>query len=138
MSDKKVEFIEPPSIKAGRLLVSKGFGLASSIGIASNSPNETSSLGVLHKDPDMKPRKYLFGLFEREPQRVFLGTIWFDSDGRGAHEQHWVFEIRGRKYVELCAQLAKDMASTFNVQIVLRLVQEQPVFETCSINIETF
>jgi hypothetical protein len=132
MNDK-VEFVdyqESLSIKVGRFLLSKGFDLASSTGLASNSLVATDSLGVLRKDPEARPRTYLFGLIKREPRRMFLGTVWFSNSPRGTTEQSWVFEAYGRKHVELVRQLAEEMASTFNVKITLRLVREQPDVET--------
>ena len=132
MSDK-VEFVdyqESLSIKVGKFLLSKGFDLASCTGLASNSLVETCSLGILRKDPEAKPRKYLFGLITREPRRGFLGTVWFSNSARGASEQNWVFEAYGRKHVELVRQLAEEMASTFNAKIALRLVRDQPDVET--------
>ena len=133
MNDKKVEVVdyqESLSIKVGRFLLSKGFDLASSTGLASNLLVETCSLGILRKDPEAKPRKYLFGLITRKPRRGFLGTVWFSNSARGASEQHWVFETYGRKHVELVRQLAEEMVLTFNVGIALCLVREQPAFES--------
>jgi len=132
MNDK-VEFVdyqESLSIKVGRFLLSKGFDLASSTGLAEYTLSQSDSLGILRKDPDAKPRKYLFGLIKREPRRGFLGTVWFSNSARGANEQGWVFEAYGRKHIELVRQLAEEMASTFNTKIALRLVREQPDVET--------
>ena len=134
MNDK-VEFVdyqESLSIKVGRFLLSKGFDLASSTGFAEHTLSQSDSLGILRKDPDAKPRKYLFGLIKREPRRAFLGTVWFSNSACGASEQNWVFEAYGRKHVELVRQLAEEMASTFNTKIALRLVREQPDVETMS------
>lgn len=128
MSDK-VEFVESLSIKVGRFLLAKGFGLASCAGFALDSLDKTDSLGILFKDPETKPRKYLFGLFKRNPRRMFLGTVWFSNSACSAGEQNWVFETYGRRYVELVRQLAKEMASAFNVKISLRLTREQPNVE---------
>ncbi|PIR86507.1 hypothetical protein COU13_00515 [Candidatus Kaiserbacteria bacterium CG10_big_fil_rev_8_21_14_0_10_43_70] len=132
MSDK-VEFVdyqESLSIKVGRFLLSKGYDLASCTGLASNSLVETDSLGILRKDPEARPREYLFGLITRDPRRMFLGTVWLSNGSLGATEQNWVFEAYGRKHVELARQLAEEMASTFNVKIALRLVRDQPDVET--------
>ena len=103
---------------------------ASGAGVALNSLVATDSLGVLCKDADAKPQKYLFGLITPKPRRMFLGTVWFSNSARGAGEQNWVFEAYGRKHVELVRQLAEEMASTFNVKIILRLVREQSDVET--------
>lgn len=86
---------------------------------------DADSLGVMYKDPEVKPRKLLFGLFTQEPFLEFLGTIWFSNSLRQANEEQWVFEVHGRKYVEPAMQLAEDIASTFNVKISLQLVSEQ-------------
>ena len=131
MSDevKFVDYQESLSIKVGRFLLSKGFDLASCTGLAEHTLSQSDSLGILRKDPDAKPRKYLFGLIKREPRRGFLGTVWFSNSARGASEQNWVFEVYGRKHVELVRQLAEEMASTFNAKIALRLVRDQPDVE---------
>jgi hypothetical protein len=91
---------------------------------------EADSLGILWKDPDAKPRKRLFGLIKLEPRRWFLGTIWFNNSARGTGEQKWILEVYGRKHIALVRQLAEEIASTFNVKIHLRLVREEPDFET--------
>jgi len=132
MNDR-VEFVdyrESLSIQVGRFLLSKGFDLASSNGLAEHTLVQSGSLGILLRDPEAKPRKYLFGLITREPRRMFLGTVWFSNSPRGASEQNWVFEVYGRKHVELVRQLAEEMALVFNVKIVLHLVREQPDVET--------
>jgi hypothetical protein len=137
----KVEFVdyqESLSIKVGRFLLSKGYDPASCTGVATNSLVETSSLGILRKDPEAKPRKYLFGLITQNPRREFLGTIWFYNSARGASEVKWVFEVYGRKHVGLVKQLADEIASTFNVKIDLRLVREQPEVETYWTDIEVW
>ena len=130
MEAELVEYQESLSIKVGRFLISKGFDLADSTGMAARSLAQSDSLGILRKDPEAKPRTYLFGLIKREPRRMFLGTVWFSNSPRGATEQNWVFEAYGRKHIELVRQLAEDMASTFKVKIALRLVREQPDVET--------
>lgn len=132
MSDKVkfVDYQESLSVKVGGFLLSKGFDIASCGGIASNSLVETRSIGILRKNHEAKPHRYLFGLVTREPRREFLGVIWFNNGMRGASKQNWVFEAYGRKYVELVRQLAEEMASTFNVKIAINLVQEQPDVET--------
>jgi len=132
MNDKVdlVNYQEPLSIGVGSFLVSKGFSLASSIGVASSLLEKTDVLGILYEDPDVKPQKCLFGLIKQKPERMFLGTIWFSNRVRGANERNWVFEVNGREYVKLTRQLSEEMAATFNVKIVLRLVCEQPKVET--------
>jgi len=133
MNDK-VEFVdyqESISIKVGRFLLSKGFDLADSTGMAICSLVQSSELGILRHDPEAKPRKYLFGLIKREPRRMFLGTVWFSNSARVcASEKNWVFEAYGRKHIDMVRQLAEEMASTFNAKISLRLVREQPDVET--------
>ena len=124
-----VDYQESLSIKVGRFLLSKGFDLANTTGMAARSLIENDSLGILRKDPEAKPRTYLFGLIKQEPRRMFLGIVWFRNSPHGATEQNWVFDAYGRKHVELVRQLAEEMASTFNVKITLRLVSEQPCVE---------
>ena len=125
-----VDYQEALSILVGKAILAKGFDLASCSGMALNQLNSDSSLGILHKDPEAKPLKYLFGLIIRQPRRAFLGTIWFSNEARGATEQNWILEAYGRKYIELVRNLADELASTFQVKITLRLVREQPDTET--------
>lgn len=131
MSNKTefVDYEESLSVKVGRFLLSKGFDLASSIGYGSPSEVEDRSLGILHKDAEVKPHKYLFGLITQEPRRGFLGVVWFNNSAHGAGGRNWVFEVYGRKHLELAGQLAEEMASTFNTKITVRLTSEQPKVE---------
>lgn len=126
-----VDYQDALSIRVGKFLLAKGFDLASSSGVASDSleETETCSLGILYKDPDAKPRTYLRGLIKIQPRRAFLGTVWFGS-AHDATEDNWVFVAYGRKYIEMVRELADEMAATFNVTIVLRLVRDQPDVES--------
>jgi hypothetical protein len=124
-----VDYQEPFSIRVGNFLISRGFDLANCAGFEISELSRDHSLGILSRDLTAKPRK-LFGFYITKPRRIFLGTIWFDHDSRGADEQNWVFEVHGREHVELLKQLAEDLASTFNVKIALRLQNEQPCFES--------
>jgi len=124
-----VDYQESISIKVGRFLISKGFGPALGSGLALNSLVAADSLCILYEDADAKPRKYLFGLIKRKQRRMYLGTIWFSNDARSASKQNWVFDMYGRKYVELVRQLTEEMARTFNVKITLRLIAEEPGVE---------
>jgi hypothetical protein len=126
----EVTYSEPFSIKVGKLLLSEGFDLASCTGFAKYELVEDNSLGILCKNLEAKPKKYLFGLIKKEPRKIFFGTVWFNNSARGANEENWVFEVYGRKYIGLVRELAEDMALTFNVDISIRLVQEQPDFES--------
>lgn len=125
---KFVNYQEPLSIKIGRFLLERGYDHASSIGVA-NPLTKTNALGILRKDPDVKPRKSLFGLITHKPRRTFLGVLWLDDKVRGANDQVWVFEAYGRQYIELLKELSEDMTATFGVNIELRLVREQPEIE---------
>ena len=132
MNKKLVDYQESPSIKAGRFLLSRGFDPASRTGLAEESLVESRSLGILRKNPEAKPRKYLFGLITGKPRRWFLGKIWFNEDKLGATEQNWVIEVYGREHIEMIQKLADDMASTFNIKIAIRLVRDLPHAETYS------
>lgn len=125
---ESVDYKEPYSIKVGKFLLLRDFVLSSCTGSANYSLVEGRVIGILRKDPEAKPQKYLLGLLTREPLRAFIGTIWFE--GRGASETRWVLEVYGRKHVELLKQLGEEMASTFNTHIDIRLVTEQPKLET--------
>lgn len=132
--NERIEFVdyqEALSIKVGKWLLQKGFGLASPTGLAlcPSSLGATDSFGILWRNPDTKPRKHLFGLIKRDPRREFIGTIWFSNIVRGASKQEWVFEAYGRKHIKLVKQLAEEMVLDFNVKIFLNLVREQPDVE---------
>lgn len=109
----------------------KGFSLASYTGLAFDEVEDyaSSSVGILYLDPDAKPTTYLWGLLSRPPRRSFLGVVWFSDSARGAHEQHWVFEVHGQKYLELARQIAGELASLFGVDISVRLQSAQTVQE---------
>lgn len=125
-----VDYQESLSIKVGKWLLQKEFYPADHSGMATQSLVQTDELGILWRDPEAKPRKYLFGLIKQEPRRGFIGTVWFSNSARGANEQNWLFEMYGRKHIELVRQLTEEMSSSFNVKISLRLVREQPDVET--------
>lgn len=127
---EKVDYQEAISVKVGKYLLERGYDLASDEGLALPLVGEANALGILQRNQDAKPKKYMFGLItRREPRRVFLGVIWFRDSTRGATNEHWVLETYGRGYVELVRQLAEEMTSTFNVKITICLVQEQPKVE---------
>lgn len=134
--EKAVEFVDYRDLlgeKISSFLLSKELAIANTSGMAWQcSRASNSAVGILYKDPDEKPLKYLFGLITREPRRRFLGTIWFMNDARGANGQNWVFEVHGRKYVELAKKLAEEMSSDFGAKITLRLESEWPEVERIS------
>lgn len=124
-------YTEPMSIQVGRFLISNGFYIASGNGIESNSLIKAPYLGILYKDPGVKPRKYLFGLISRKPRRSFLGIIWFNHNNTPSNdEQNWSFEVLGRNHIDLAKKLAEEIASTFNAKISIRLASDQPEVET--------
>lgn len=140
MNDKVelIDHCESIAMQVGRFLLSKRFDLADNTGMAC-SLNQVdnisilgSELGILYKDPNTKPHKYLFGLITLKSRRIFLGTVWFINRVRSANEQNWVFEAHGRKHLELIRQLIEEMVSTFSVNIVLCLTYKQPNTEIYS------
>jgi len=124
-----VNYNEASAIRVGQILRSKGFCPASCMGERLTTLQNDDSIGILYKDPDLKPRSFLFGLIKREPRRVFIGTIWFSNDLRNADKTNWVFEVKGRRYVEMLKRLAEEIASACNVKIDLRLIAEHPEVE---------
>ena len=114
MTKAKFGSQESLSLRLGHFLLSKGFEI-------SPTQVETTSFKIFRKDPEAKPRKYLFGLITKEPPEDFLGIIeLFPDDTRN---EDWIFYIHGRKHVELIKQLADDMASTFSVKITIKLIR---------------
>lgn len=127
----KIESVdyESLSLKVREFLLSKELGLAVETPIVWNSKAKTRSLDIVRKDPDAKPRKYLFGLITLKPRQEFLGTIWF-SNKAGTNKYYWVFEVYNHEHVDLAKQLAGEMASNFNTKITLLLVRGQPSLES--------
>jgi hypothetical protein len=103
---------------------------ASSIGCTTYTLIDEPGVGVLYVDDGEKPRK-LFGLFPLKPKRWFLGTIWFRNAGgnRKVDEKNWAFEVHGRENVKMAKKLAAEMVMMFAVDIVVRLVSEEPLHE---------
>ena len=128
-ASQAVDYQEALSIRVGRWLLERGYNLASIFGIPENSLGKSEVLGILWKDPSIKPRLQIFGLVVLKPKRRFFATIFLSSSARGANKQHWAIEMYGRKHIELVKQLTDEMASAFNVKISLRLVEEDDAFE---------
>ncbi len=126
MKKSSVTYEKPlPSIfkMVGELFISKGFDLAWPSGIAIDMKEEpnwfdsyTYGLGMLKKDPKMKPEKYFFGLFEKKVRRNFLGAFTFEED-----EKKFIFLVYGRDNIKLAKQLADKIASMYKIKIVIRL-----------------
>ena len=110
-------------------LKGKSYYISNSNGCLLHSLNRADSIGILYKDPKIKPRKRFFGLVEQEPRKIFLGVIWFDNHVRNANKENWVFEVYGKEYFTDMKELAEDMAKTFEIKITLQLTRENPLFE---------
>jgi hypothetical protein len=125
-----VEYQEVLSVQVGRFLAQKGLVPASSIGCAIYTLVDEPGVGILHEHAGAKPRK-LLGLFPLKPKKWLLGTVWLRDAGgdRGANEKNWVFEVHGRENVETAKKLAAEMVLTFSVNIVVRLMSEEPLRE---------
>lgn len=121
---ESIDYNEPISITVGRYLSSKEFGIADEIGLA-RLLTKTNSLGILYKDPDAKPRKYLFGLIKLAPRRVFIGIIYFKNTTDLSAKRSWDFKVYGRDHIEMVKQLAEEIAQTFKVKINISLVSEE-------------
>jgi len=128
-----VDYKEPLSIQVGNWILQneKELVLASSGGCAYTFlQEENDSISFILEDPRIVPKRYFFGLISQKPRRDFIGTIWFENEPRGAHEGRWVFEVYGRKHVELAKRLALELSSTFSSKITVHLVSEQTREET--------
>ncbi|MDB5194409.1 MAG: hypothetical protein JWN50_423 [Parcubacteria group bacterium] len=124
-----ISYEEALSIRVGGFLRRKGWTLASLSGGVVYADTEETGIGILYKDPDVKPEKYFFGLMTTPPPRQFLGVIWFSNQSRQATEESWVFVLHGRKYADMAKKLADDLASDFRVNIRIVLTSELPVVE---------
>ena len=125
-----VEFQEPFSIAVGKFILSKGFVPATSWGNALSRLVANNCLGMLYRDPEAPRRNCLLRLILGNPRRAFLGKLWFHNWSRKVVDGKWLFEINGRKYLEMATGLAKEMAARFNVEIAVRLVSEEPETES--------
>lgn len=120
----RVDWQEAEGIKVGRWLLQKGFRPANCLGDELKSLGSTEMLGILCNDSNPNPAKCVFGLFNRDPVRTFLGIVRFRES-----PHPWIFDVHGRNYLELARSLAEEMAETFNVNISLQLFCEEPKFE---------
>ena len=116
-----------------RFVSAQGLSLASATGLAFDEIEDYSSsaVGLLYLDPDTKPTSYLCGLLTRPPRRSFLGALWFSDAARGAHEQHWIFEVHGQKSLDLARRIAGEFATLFGVEVSVRLLSAEPVPQIC-------
>jgi len=121
----RVQYFEPPSIKVGKWLIEKGYGLADLGGLRLSSLECRKHLGVL--GPAVTKRVF-FGLITTYERSPFFGTITFESEGP------WDFEIYGRENVEKLTALANEMAEKFKVEIALHLVSEEPRLESFNLD----
>jgi len=131
MSDRTefVDYQEPIGDRIQTYLLSRGYMTANVDGVACGIRN-ARYIGILHRNPHAQPLRYLFGLIKVWPPDEFIGVLFFKEDKEcGATEQRWVFEAYGRKHHDLVTRLAEDMASTFDVKILIRLVREERVYE---------
>jgi hypothetical protein len=122
---EKVKNIEAPSVKVCEFVTSKGFYFEDKIVMDSRTLCHRDSLSILRKDPDVKPKKYLFGLITVEPRLQYVGVIWFNDIARKADSHNWIFEVYGFKHLELSRKLAMEMVSTFKVNITVILESER-------------
>lgn len=124
-----VNYVEATAIRVGRWLREKNLVPAWRPAADLRSLSDDVSVGVFRKDPEAKPSKRFFGLITREPLHEFIGTVYYGGVLQPPNEQKWVFEVYGRKNVELAKQLATEMASTFTTNITVQLVQEEREFK---------
>jgi hypothetical protein len=123
------------SIRVTKWLIEKGFKPAFAIGIAVDNPSEYQidalerSIGILWKDPNIQPKKWFFNLLKEKFRHQFLGVICFNDGQNRANEREWVIKTYGRNRLEMVSKLADEMAATFKVRIIVRLVQEVPKLE---------
>lgn len=110
-------------------LLSRGFCPASRHGNAKNSQNERLVRGVLRDDLEGKPRKRWFGFITERAPRIFLGIIWFRL-AHGADKDNWIFDVHGRRNLELAKELAEKMSSEFKVKVTLNLKKDHK-YECC-------
>lgn len=116
------------SILVVEFIRSKGFVLADCVGVALGYPDELSnsrSFGILGKEYDAESPRQLLGLIKGKPRRKFFGVLWLGNPNSG-----WHIEANGREYLPVIEELAGEMASAFEVEIVCKLSCEESGIET--------
>lgn len=121
-------FEETLSAKVGSFLRAKGYDLATSIGIAQHPVTTSDCLGILYRHPEFKTKKYFFGLFRREPKKLFLGTIWFDNQLRKATAGRWAIEANYKGYENRIKKISEELKEEFQVEISLIPSENNPLF----------
>lgn len=132
---KFVDYLEPPEtteLKIMRLLYSKGLILCNSKGeeedLSRVSGRITGYIGILLNDPEAKPQNRWLNFIKRRPLREFVGIL--REDNSSYNEKTIVFELYGRKHVEWAKNLANELVSVLNIQIVIELKSQQSKKET--------
>jgi hypothetical protein len=118
-----------PAIETGKFLVRKGFIPASDEGKEKRLLSESCQLGIMWRDPDAEPRKYLFGLIRKPPKGELLAIVHFRNESLMATENKWVLEIYGRKYLTWGKRIADDLAAAFGVEVSPRFISEDAIIE---------
>ena len=83
--------------KVSEFLLPKGFIFADPYGAPLESRHSfynTDALGLLFKDPEIKPQEHFFGLIKKQ-RFQWLGTVWLDTTLRdtSAYNENLIFDV---------------------------------------------
>lgn len=102
-------------IRVCKWLNQNGFFSADHGGVR-RAPHDFTTIGVLYKDPKKRVGKFdgfLYRVFNRRDSYSYVANICFNNSRR------WQCEIFGQEYHELVKQLASNLATTFQVDVIL-------------------
>ena len=116
--------------KVSEFLLPKGFIFADPYGAPLESRHSfynTDALGLLFKDPEIKPQEHFFGLIKKQ-RFQWLGTVWLDTTLRdtSAYNENLIFDVYGSNNVEFAKELAKEMTLAFGVIVDVHLMTKEP------------
>ena len=130
MTDTKVSFAETLAIKVGRFLrrAYPNITFASTTGTSCQELSQEGAIGLL--DADSAPQLGWWQKIFRHPRRRFMGVLWFSNEARSATRSKWILEVYGDQDVEFLTEVAERLAKEFDASVHLKLITEEPRYET--------
>ena len=97
-------------------------------GMRISTPEAKNGIGILYEEVPTKPQSKFSRLFFGAPELVFLGVIYFSANPGEAGD--WHFDLNGKKYQVLAMLLAEELRTNFGVDVRVKLVSDEPVYES--------
>lgn len=122
---------ELPAIMLRNFLSPRGFSVVGCDGMEDEDLDDDEAIGILIGNSGRKKHKKRWFHHLGKSRKEFMGVIfwgvnpWTDD----CDMQNWVFELYGRKNIDLAKKLIREMTSTFRVKITLYLTKEEPDVE---------